>query len=929
MIVILSIVLSLSASVLMAQGLETFANFDYTGTAYVDGVFVGQNGVNWNYFHVTGSVAGVNDNSIEGAGMILRRSEVPSRVFSDPVAGGIGNFSVQMRKAYTSAGDRQVALYINNQWIADSQIFGAPTGADPTVHTFSVNGINISGSVVIEIRHIQGGTVNRQLTIDNISWTAFGGGNPAAATPTFNPPAGLYNTPQSVSISSTTPGASIYYTTDGSIPNTSSAMYSAPITISTTTTLKAIATAAGFEQSNVATAIYSFPITVNNLSALRALPADNSTIYHISSEVIISFMQTFRNQKFVQDNTSSVLIDDFNNVITTQYNIYDGITGLTGRLSEYGGMLQFIPTQNPAPATSTNNTIYPIVVDYDQLINDFETYESRLVKIMGVSFSGTGNFANGIVYPSYDQDSDYGFRTTFYDVDYIGTAIPTTPRNIIGIPNSRVDGAYFTARFLSDFEDPAGGPAIPVFSPPAGYYTSAINVAITSATPGVTIRYTTNGSEPNASSTIYSNPIPISTLTTLKAKSFLGAEMSATATGVYTFPTTVNTLAELRTMPTGPTVYTIASEPKVTFTQTYRNQKFIQDTSGAILIDDPSGIITSPYVIGDGISGLSGTINRYAGTLQFTPIANPGPPSSQGNVIIPMPVYPEALYNNFEFYQSRLIKLSDHVFDTEQSSFANGTVYNTFSANDPSEVWPLRTAFYDVDYIGTTIPQYFNDIVGIATTNADGNYISPRFMSDMTYFGIPAPNVCNAEFVSPNQIHVSWAFAAPEFEEAPRGLIAYMIYRNGVSINGQFTTLPQGSYTDTVTQSGQYVYHVEAMYYGDILSQPSPSATVNAVSNPNDVSALTYSLQASYPLPFSSQSNLRFSIKENTHTKISVYNVKGQLIRVLANAPMTAGNHELVWDAKDSTGKPVAAGVYYYKMQAGSFSATRKTIHVK
>ena len=140
LILIICLVAALSV---WAQGLETFANFDYAETAYVDGSFVGEGGITWNYFHVTGAVAGANDNSIDGNGMILRRSAVPSRIVSDPIPNGIGNFSVQMRKAYTSAGDRQVALYINDVWVADSQIFGGASGADPTIHEFIVNGINI------------------------------------------------------------------------------------------------------------------------------------------------------------------------------------------------------------------------------------------------------------------------------------------------------------------------------------------------------------------------------------------------------------------------------------------------------------------------------------------------------------------------------------------------------------------------------------------------------------------------------------------------------------------------------------------------------------------------------------------------------------------------------------------------------------------
>src|SRR6202041_3341567 len=84
------------------------------------------------------------------------------------------------------------------------------------------------------------------------------GGSPPAATPTFAPASGTsFSSTLSVSITDATPSATIYYTTNGSTPTTSSSVYSGPITISATTTVNAIATASGFSQSAVASAAYT------------------------------------------------------------------------------------------------------------------------------------------------------------------------------------------------------------------------------------------------------------------------------------------------------------------------------------------------------------------------------------------------------------------------------------------------------------------------------------------------------------------------------------------------------------------------------------------------------------------------------------------------------------------------------------------------
>jgi hypothetical protein len=78
-----------------------------------------------------------------------------------------------------------------------------------------------------------------------------------AATPTFSPAAGTYSSAQTVTISDTTSGATIYYTTNGTTPTTSSSVYSSAITVASTETLEAIATAAGYSQSAVGTAAYT------------------------------------------------------------------------------------------------------------------------------------------------------------------------------------------------------------------------------------------------------------------------------------------------------------------------------------------------------------------------------------------------------------------------------------------------------------------------------------------------------------------------------------------------------------------------------------------------------------------------------------------------------------------------------------------------
>lgn len=100
-------------------------------------------------------------------------------------------------------------------------------------------------------------SVSRTCRLQKIEITYTSGGTSTVATPTFSPAEGSYSSTQSVTISCATTGATVYYTTDGSTPTTSSTEYSSAISVSTTTTIKAIATKSGMTTSAVASATYT------------------------------------------------------------------------------------------------------------------------------------------------------------------------------------------------------------------------------------------------------------------------------------------------------------------------------------------------------------------------------------------------------------------------------------------------------------------------------------------------------------------------------------------------------------------------------------------------------------------------------------------------------------------------------------------------
>ncbi len=277
-------------------------------------------------------------------------------------------------------------------------------------------------------------------------------GTPTAETPTFDPIAGNYLTTQNVTISTTTPAATIYYTTNGNDPDNTSTEYTVPVEITSTTTLKAIAYATDYNPSSIGTAVYTFPIEVANISELRA-GTTGGTVYKLTGEAILTYKTANRNAKYIQDVTGAVLIDDNAGIITTNYNLYDGISGITGTLAFYNSMLQFTPIVDPGTATSTENTVTPIEVTLANLTTD---YQGKLVIIKNATITGTGNFVASTNYVLTDASGAKVLRTSYTDLNYIGSPIPVVQQDLTGVVLQYTTSMQLVPRSLSDFSNSPG-----------------------------------------------------------------------------------------------------------------------------------------------------------------------------------------------------------------------------------------------------------------------------------------------------------------------------------------------------------------------------------------------------------------------------------------------------------------------------------------
>ena len=92
---------------------------------------------------------------------------------------------------------------------------------------------------------------------------------------------------------------------------------------------------------------------------------------------------------------------------------------------------------------------------------------------------------------------------------------------------------------------------------------------------------------------------------------------------------------------------------------------------------------------------------------------------------------------------------------------------------------------------------------------------------------------------------------------------------------------------------------------------------------------LVYGLAQNFPNPFNPQTEIRFELPHAGNTRLRVYDLRGRLVKDLVSGHMDAGRHSVVWKGRDNGGRQVASGVYYYKIDSGKFSETKRMTLVK
>jgi flagellar hook assembly protein FlgD len=93
--------------------------------------------------------------------------------------------------------------------------------------------------------------------------------------------------------------------------------------------------------------------------------------------------------------------------------------------------------------------------------------------------------------------------------------------------------------------------------------------------------------------------------------------------------------------------------------------------------------------------------------------------------------------------------------------------------------------------------------------------------------------------------------------------------------------------------------------------------------------AITYNLYNAYPNPFNPVTTLHYDLPENGLVNITIYDMVGRVVSNLVSSQQRAGYKSIQWNATNSAGQPISAGLYLYTIKAGEFRQTKKMVLLK
>ena len=125
------------------------------------------------------------------------------------------------------------------------------------------------------------------------------------------------------------------------------------------------------------------------------------------------------------------------------------------------------------------------------------------------------------------------------------------------------------------------------------------------------------------------------------------------------------------------------------------------------------------------------------------------------------------------------------------------------------------------------------------------------------------------------------------------------------------------------------VYDLETLHELGLYQQMAVVNNINTSTDDDMTGPETFALHQNYPNPFNPETNISYDLPEDGFVSIAIYDMRGGLVRTLVDDVQTSGYSTIKWDGTNDHGQKVSAGLYLYRIDAESFTDTKKMVLLK
>ena len=244
----------------------------------------------------------------------------------------------------------------------------------------------------------------------------------------------------------------------------------------------------------------------------------------------------------------------------------------------------------------------------------------------------------------------------------------------------------------------------------------------------------------------------------------------------------------------------------------------------------------------------------------------------------------------------------DSLIDGRKYYFINSIKFNGWYRVDTA-----TGSLYKYDSVGSC-SHYINEILIDSLSSSPGG---------LNYSCIPGQSaivICsfeNRELFGQNIFHKKFSYS---YNVGPATFTYNSYYASGYGLS-TYVTYYSNFISGTVTHTLKGCV-INGVVYGD--------TTVTSILQIGNTVPSSFSLHQNYPNPFNPSTKIKFGIPKGALVKLKIYDILGREVAVLVNEKLTAGIYEYDWNAS-----ALPSGVYFYRLEAGEFTESKRMVLVK